>query len=93
MGSPPRMRGQVSSKFCISRILGITPADAGTRQTLGIGVIGGEDHPSGCGDKFLSVAEKRLNLGSPPRMRGQVVVLSASDGVMRITPADAGTSK
>ena len=93
MGSPPRMRGQVSSKFCISRILGITPADAGTRQTLGIGVIGGEDHPRGCGDKFLSVAEKRLNLGSPPRMRGQVVVLSASDGVMRITPADAGTSK
>ena len=86
------MRGQVSSKFCISRILGITPADAGTRQTLGIGVIGGEDHPRGCGDKFLSVAEKRLNLGSPPRMRGQVVVLSASDGVMRITPADAGTS-
>ena len=25
-------------------------------------------------------------------MRGQVVALSASDGVMRITPADAGTS-
>ncbi len=91
-GSPPRMRGQVTIITQIQAPNGITPADAGTRN---FGYCSGPrtwDHPRGCGDKLYTWTPSLTTRGSPPRMRGQVVLQMIRTAIPRITPADAGTS-
>ena len=92
-GSPPRMRGQVS--FCSqdNLVVGITPADAGTRRLPGGCHVSSEDHPRGCGDKISPASKRIWEPGSPPRMRGQDGMSKAGMDYIRITPADAGTSR
>ncbi len=51
-GSPPRMRGQVSSLQSAVGGHRITPADAGTRTEEQWHIPWLPDHPRGCGDKF-----------------------------------------
>ena len=91
-GSPPRMRGQGSWWRLWSCRHGITPADAGTRfpALRSRGTLW--DHPRGCGDKYVSKYYDLLAMGSPPRMRGQVISMTYRYRRARITPADAGTS-
>ena len=90
-GSPPRMRGQDSIRYCLRLQLGITPADAGTSEQHS-GSSGVErDHPRGCGDKNGGNVPSHQYKGSPPRMRGQVSFCSQDNLVVGITPADAGT--
>ncbi len=90
-GSPPRMRGQALLGYNLLLVIGITPADAGTRGAFFERSRPSKDHPRGCGDKSSFILSFLLFLGSPPRMRGQAfyeIVVGISG---RITPADAGT--
>ena len=91
-GSPPRMRGQVRLDGVFHLQLRIPPADAGTRH-MGInGLPYATDHPRGCGDKNYFSINFYWFIGSPPRMRGQVIPPGLSLSRCWITPADAGTS-
>ncbi len=86
------MRGQGTQSFLLRRIRGITPADAGTSFCRYRKTTSAWDHPRGCGDKVDSGLDLFYQIGSPPRMRGQVKETGAPQGYLRITPADAGTS-
>ena len=91
-GSPPRMRGQASPFQQGDSLHGITPADAGTRALMREGLNEMKDHPRGCGDKNYFSINFYWFIGSPPRMRGQVIPPGLSLSRCWITPADAGTS-
>ena len=91
-GSPPRMRGQESRTVTSRVIQRITPADAGTSLDPRIRLYSPEDHPRGCGDKNYFSINFYWFIGSPPRMRGQVIPPGLSLSRCWITPADAGTS-
>ena len=84
-GSPPRMRGKVNlnGDFLIGG--GITPAHAGKS-----GQGRARDHPRTCGEKENLQTEKRIQVGSPPHMRGKVFVIPAVSLHLGITPAHAG---
>ena len=89
-GSPPRMRGKVSSHmpFCVRG--GITPAYAGKSEPFTGEISGAWDHPRVCGEKALSLYCSKLPLGSPPRMRGKGLSDDRVDRLAGITPAYAG---
>ena len=86
------MRGQDHTHELIEGVPRITPADAGTRDSLMERLTAVEDHPRGCGDKQNAYTEDEWNGGSPPRMRGQGHDWVVPFKGVRITPADAGTS-
>ena len=92
-GSPPRMRGQVRLQLLQMYHRWITPADAGTSLNCTTSKTKTWDHPRGCGDKHSVPIRFDYAVGSPPRMRGQGTRLSFEPCSIRITPADAGTSK
>ena len=71
LGSPPRMRGKVTSKDDAERNLGITPAYAGKSIKPLKPVTRKRDHPRVCGEKRQTSDICRDFLGSPPRMRGK----------------------
>ena len=52
-----------------------------------------QDHPRPCGEKKLDQSELVYKAGSPPPMRGKVVVVQVVLAFMRITPAHAGKRK
>ncbi len=86
------MRGQVHTGFSLWPGRRITPADAGTSHERLPIHRHHQDHPRGCGDKYLLSDEVVKVEGSPPRMRGQGYRESLPVIKKRITPADAGTS-
>ena len=71
IGSPPRMRGKRRCWMPSLTATGITPADAGKTLRPSQGLRENGDHPRGCGENFLLEPFSRINLGSPPRMRGK----------------------
>ena len=73
-GSPPRMRGKVPFSVFHGFGAGITPAYAGksTRQTNL--QKKSRDHPRVCGEKLKFIAAVFSMWGSPPRMRGKVLL-------------------
>ena len=89
-GSPPQVRGILSSSDDTSNMFGITPAGAGhtdwqTQLHMRI-----RDHPRRCGayasfDNFM-----RSLLGSPPQVRGIQMKNLGFKVVRGITPAGAG---
>ena len=89
-GSPPRVRGKLSTCRPRPRSRGITPARAGKtcyrtrRESLRM------DHPRACGEnascKFSTPSPK----GSPPRVRGKRYNAYQEIKGNRITPARAG---
>ena len=91
-GSPPRMRGKVKAWKNEGVKTRITPAYAGKSSTLLNFSTTEWDHPRVCGEKNRSNMENRNKLGSPPRMRGKVLLLQFCDFSCRITPAYAGKS-
>ena len=91
-GSPPRVRGHEKDSDSMTLSIRITPADAGTRRRDLTPMERDMNHPRGCGDKAALPATVHRYRGSPPRMRGQVVVIDPHAAEKRITPADAGTS-
>ena len=71
---------------------GITPAHAGKsmrRRRIKNRV---KDHPRPCGEKIVIITEVTPMIGSPPPMRGKVVVTHDTLFQRRITPAHAGKS-
>ena len=91
-GSPPRMRGKVSSSVIARRRIGITPAYAGKRATLQRTGMLVWDHPRVCGEKLPDCAVETVAWGSPPRMRGKEWAARNGRSITGITPAYAGKS-
>ena len=89
-GSPPRVRGKVSGYLPGVKAAGITPAGAGKRYFENTCFFDRQDHPRGCGEKFLTTAAVVDDPGSPPRVRGKVLVVQDQVWNRGITPAGAG---
>ena len=92
LGSPPRMRGKVTTRIGIAGTERITPAYAGKSRPGGQQAGGGEDHPRVCGEKRINVTVSAATPGSPPRMRGKGRWVCRSGCRPWITPAYAGKS-
>ena len=52
-----------------------------------------QDHPRLCGEKGITNSLLNNVPGSPPPMRGKVLLISAFTPLVRITPAYAGKRK
>ena len=50
------------------------------------------DHPRGCGEHFECYSVYYCDMGSSPRMRGALVRSPESTFIVRIIPADAGST-
>ena len=89
-GSPPRMRGKVTSSRRRIGAAGITPAYAGKSRLLAFELCGLKDHPRVCGEKCQPGPRSPGWAGSPPRMRGKARQAVYKDIKHGITPAYAG---
>ena len=69
-GSPPRVRGTVTSTYSFACRSRITPACAGNRMARCIPNCGSTDHPRVCGEQAFNLCLSTLARGSPPRVRG-----------------------
>ena len=65
------MRGKVPSICKDLERMGITPACAGKSPAAAYACPGTQDHPRMCREKRSRASLGRVNLGSPPRMRGK----------------------
>ena len=90
IGSPPRMRGKRTAHPAPQGAGRITPADAGKTLKFFAALHRVWDHPRGCGENHFPSILPTSYPGSPPRMRGKLVVFFLSNAYTRITPADAG---
>ena len=70
-GSPPHVRGKVSSDSAVLTMPGITPACAGKRRRTSRLCAKLWDHPRMCGEKLRRDVETRRKEGSPPHVRGK----------------------
>ena len=91
-GSPPRMRGKDGRTSTGGLDVGITPACAGKSLVKGCAVILIQDHPRVCGEKLKSILILAYSPGSPPRVRGKVMLDRKCLSQLGITPAYAGKS-
>ena len=89
-GSPPRVRGKVDAATLTLKARGITPACAGKRLLPCCFWRLHRDHPRVCGEKRTRQAVWTQCGGSPPRVRGKVVLLLVGWLLSGITPACAG---
>ena len=92
-GSPPRMRGKLSSSAAVRPCGRITPAHAGKTFSKSAAAELIADHPRACGENIGGKATALKRLGSPPRMRGKQPLSSHCRCSRRITPAHAGKTK
>ena len=93
LGSPPRMRGKVSSSSMEKPDSGITPAYAGKSEGCRWTWSCDGDHPRVCGEKFPVASRRKSVLGSPPHMRGKAECQDLREFQLGITPAYAGKSE
>ena len=91
-GSSPRMRGARLEPTMGSGWLGIIPADAGSTRTAHASSGTTQDHPRGCGEHYLRWNGEDDMPGSSPRMRGARSSTLAQLWIVRIIPADAGST-
>ena len=84
------MRGKAIFEPSILFITRITPAYAGKSHFFHINIIPLEDHPRLCGEKLSGAAGVAFSSGSPPPMRGKVLLPRRAGLVIGITPAYAG---
>ena len=91
-GSPPRMRGKELAVGVIRQHGGITPAHAGKSEESQMMHYLLRDHPRTCGEKIDETTNTNEATGSPPHMRGKVVVVVVGPVETGITPAHAGKS-
>ena len=92
-GSPPPMRGKVSTSLRWTAKCRITPAYAGKSFPQNRINIFVKDHPRLCGEKKESLSCSGSSSGSPPPMRGKAGFAYNIDAINRITPAYAGKSR
>ena len=87
---PPHMRGKAKMICDTARRVGITPAYAGKSSGLMPRCGTNGDHPRICGEKLGVGLILILIGGSPPHMRGKVMMEILEKLDARITPAYAG---
>ena len=90
LGSPPRVRGKVSSQTAFDNDIRITPACAGKSGVPIICAPCVGDHPRVCGEKTIARQRKSRQMGSPPRVRGKGSARFQQRLLRCITPACAG---
>ena len=93
LGSPPPMRGKEPLRHFYLAYPGITPAYAGKSFRFLDQKHKRRDHPRLCGEKFIIRHVSNSEIGSPPPMRGKVILKGEIPARCRITPAYAGKSK
>ena len=91
-GSPPRVRGKAAGTAARNARFRITPACAGKSGCPDLAHWAERDHPRVCGEKNGGRSGAFPAWGSPPRVRGKVVLLLYVRFFERITPACAGKS-
>ena len=74
LGSPPHVRGKDCFDGLPKKSTGITPACAGKRQGQSVPNGSYKDHPRMCGEKCIKFLIGTLFEGSPPHVRGKVLV-------------------
>ena len=92
LGSPPRVRGKDRLVQPNQPLWRITPACAGKSCDSHFFSPLLWDHPRVCGEKQRCVLQIDLKEGSPPRVRGKVVLPVINTIIVGITPACAGKS-
>ena len=92
-GSPPRVRGKGSRSGFLYAASRITPACAGKSEEAKIVRQVFRDHPRVCGEKQAPLFIVFLGPGSPPRVRGKVLMQPGFADALGITPACAGKSR
>ena len=65
------MRGKATARGYAKESAGITPAYAGKSVVFSFCLSLVQDHPRLCGEKQTQLPLARLELGSPPPMRGK----------------------
>ena len=92
LGSPPRVRGIPNMLITMPSYDRITPACAG--NTLNAISCDSEfwDHPRVCGEYFFLMLFFPFQKGSPPRVRGILLLNVSKKYAIRITPACAGNT-
>ena len=90
LGSPPRMRGEELAENIKIAATRITPAHAGRSSRWSYLGCNQMDHPRACGEKAALFPFSARPPGSPPRMRGEVLLFAGFRPAIRITPAHAG---
>ena len=93
LGSPPHMRGKGVVSAQLRAILRITPAHAGKSVVVAVVPAIQRDHPRTCGEKTTTGAAPVGGFGSPPHMRGKVLLDPFQFKPNGITPACAGKSR
>ena len=89
-GSPPRMRGKATGELIKLALDRITPAHAGKRPRAPCTLATTTDHPRVCGEKTPMLPCLIQPWGSPPHVRGKVLIESPDNIIRGITPACAG---
>ena len=90
LGSPPHVRGKVTTAYLFGRWQGITPACAGKRSAGDMYHTILKDHPRMCGEKGMLRLKHSHKLGSPPHVRGKGLFPPFRHFANGITPACAG---
>ena len=91
-GSSPRMRGAHVFNRSVATLRRIIPADAGSTFPHQSCHWPTEDHPHGCGEHSVAPLRMSCRAGSSPRMRGAPRLHGLVPRLLRIIPADAGST-
>ncbi len=92
-GSPPHVRGKLGEPLDRLQIGRITPACAGKTICPSSRLTLSWDHPRMCGENQMVFTRTTLALGSPPHVRGKLLLLVSHTSKRRITPACAGKTR
>ena len=92
-GSSPRMRGTPAREAAPRRLWRIIPAYAGNTRKGEGRAQALRDHPRVCGEHPSYMSRGRYEVGSSPRMRGTLTILSRPNDLIGIIPAYAGNTE
>ena len=91
-GSSPRVRGEDPETFTREGSPRIIPAGAGRSHSRDGRRAARRDHPRGCGEKAFMLDPALDEMGSSPRVRGEVATCGFHVVAFGIIPAGAGRS-
>ena len=92
-GSPPRVREEPGNLLANVVLPRITPACAGRTTEMKFELVDLEDHPRVCGKNPNTKVFAPVILGSPPRVREELITQAPEPIFVRITPACAGRTE
>ena len=92
-GSPPQVRGKQKQVRSATTDRRITPAGAGKTLAFTWCMSTSRDHPRRCGENQRMICQLPRCRGSPPQVRGKLIVPKEYLTAPRITPAGAGKTQ